>query len=103
MSILSVTKNQEGEKLTVSVNGRIDTFTAPQLENEVSPILDGITDLVMDFSQVEYISSAGLRLLVAWQKTVAAKGGKLTVRHIADNILDIFKATGLTDFIAIES
>ena len=102
MSMLSVTKNLEGTKLTVSAIGRIDTFTAPHLESEISLALDGITELTLDFSQIEYISSAGLRLLVTWQKTMTAKSGKFTVCIISDNIYNIFKATGLVDFIDIE-
>lgn len=102
MSMLSVTKKQEGTKLTVSAIGRIDTYTAPQFDNEVSSALDEITDLVIDFSQVEYISSAGLRLIVTWQKAMSAKNGTFTVCHLADTIYNIFAATGLSDFINIE-
>lgn len=101
MSMLSVTKNLEGTKLTVEAIGRIDTYTAPQFDNEVSSALDGITDLVIDFSQVEYISSAGLRLIVTWQKAMSAKNGTFSVYHLADTIYNIFAATGLTDFINI--
>jgi len=101
MSMLSVTKNQEGTKLTINPIGRIDTYTAPQFDDEVSSLLDGITELVIDFSQVEYISSAGLRLIVTWHKAMAAKDGKFSVCHIADTIYNIFSATGLVDFINI--
>ena len=101
MSMLSVTRNQEGTKLTVEAIGRIDTYTAPQLDNEVTSALDGITEFVFDFSQVEYISSAGLRLIVAWHKTMNAKGGKFSVCHLADTVNNVFAATGLTDFIDI--
>ena len=101
MSMLSVTKKQEGTKLTVEAIGRIDTYTAPQFDNEVSSELEGITDLVIDFSQVEYISSAGLRLIVTWQKAMSAKNGTFSVCHLADTIYNIFVATGLVDFINI--
>ncbi len=102
MSMLSVTKNLEGTKLTVNAVGRIDTYTAPQLDDEVTSALEGVTEFVLDFSQIEYISSAGLRLLVAWQKTMTAKGGRFSVCHLADSIYSIFTATGLTDFIDIQ-
>jgi len=101
MSMLTITKTQEENKLIAKISGRVDTSTAPQFDNEVSLSLDGIDDLVLDFKQVEYISSAGLRVLVALQKTMVAKKGKLTVCGMSDDILDIFKATGLTDFLEI--
>ena len=101
MSMLSVTKKQEGTKLTIEAIGRIDTYTAPQFDNEVSSALDEITDLVIDFSQIEYISSAGLRLIVTWQKVMSAKNGTFSVCHLADTIYNIFGATGLVDFINI--
>ena len=101
MSVLTITKNQEESKLTVAVIGRVDTTTAPQLDNEISQSLDGITELVLDFEQTEYVSSAGLRVLLALYKTMSAKQGKLVLCNVNHTIMDMFVATGLIDFFEI--
>ena len=87
MSVLTITKNQEENKLTAAVIGRVDTTTAPQLDNEISQSLDGITELVLDFEQTEYVSSAGLRVLLALYKTMNAKQGKLVLCNVNHTIL----------------
>lgn len=101
MSMLTITKNQEGSKLNVTVIGRVDTNTAPQLDNDISQSLDGITELVLDFAQTEYVSSAGLRVLLALYKTMNAKQGKLVLCKVNHTITDMFIATGLIDFFEI--
>ena len=72
-----------------------------QLESDVLSRLDGVKELTLDFGKVEYISSAGLRVLIVFQKKMNAGKGRLTVCHVSDLLMDIFKATGLTDFIKV--
>ena len=101
MSMLTVNKNKDGAKLTAQLAGRVDVMTAPQFENEVASGLEGVTELVLDIKQLEYISSAGLRVIIGLQKTMTAKKGKLTVCSPSEGVLDIFTATGLTDILDI--
>ena len=101
MSMLTIAKDREDNKLTVSVIGRVDTNTAPQLDDEVSPSLDGITELTLDMAQTEYISSAGLRVLLAFYKAMNAKQGRMVLRKVNHTIRNMFIATGLIDFFEI--
>lgn len=102
MSMLTVNKNKDGAKLTAQLAGRVDVMTAPQFENEISSELEGVTELVLDLKQLDYMSSVGLRVVVGLQKTMTARKGKLTVCSPSEGVLDIFTATGLTDILDIE-
>ena len=84
--------NREGTKLTVSVAGNLDTLTAPVLEKELEPALAGVTELLMDLKDMEYISSAGLRVLLGAAQ-VMKKQGTMSVTHVQDEVMDIFKLT----------
>jgi anti-sigma B factor antagonist len=99
--IMTITKNNEGEKLTISIEGRLDTSTAPQLESELKSSLDGVKDLIMEVSGMEYISSAGLRVLLSAQKTMN-KQGKMVIRGANDSVMEIFDVTGFIDILTIE-
>ncbi len=99
--MLNIIKTGEGEKLTVALEGRLDTTTAPQLEAELKGALDGVSDLVMDFDKLEYISSAGLRVLLATQK-VMNQQGKMVLHNVGEVIHEIFEVTGFTDILTIE-
>ncbi len=101
MSKLTINKTKEGEKLTAEIIGRVDVMTAPQFDSGITDELDGITEVVLNLKQLEYMSSAGLRVLVGLQKMMLAKKGSLTVCYPSAAILDIFTATGLTDFLKI--
>ena len=98
---MNIVKTNEGAKLTLALEGRLDTTTAPQLEAEVKGALAGVTELVMDFSQLEYLSSAGLRVLLAAQKAMN-KQGSMVIRHVNETILEIFEVTGFLDILTIE-
>ena len=98
---MTITKNQEGGTLVVSVEGRLDTVTAPQLESEINSSLAGVTELVMDFAKLDYISSAGLRVLLSAQKKMNAQG-KMVVKNINDTIKEIFEVTGFCDILTVE-
>ena len=98
---MNITKTSEGAKLTLALEGRLDTTTAPLLEAEIKGALAGVAELVLDFSQLEYLSSAGLRVLLAAQKLMN-KQGKLVIRHVNETIMEVFEVTGFIDILTIE-
>ena len=97
---MTINKTQNGGALTVALEGRLDTTTAPDLEKSLGT-LDGVTELTMDFEKLDYISSAGLRVLLSTQK-VMTKQGKLKIVHVNETIMEIFEVTGFTDILTIE-
>lgn len=98
---MTITKNVNGTELTLSVAGRIDTTTAPELEKAIKESLDGVTSLVLDFAGLEYISSAGLRVLLSAQKAMSAKG-TMKVKNVAELVMEVFEVTGFSDILTIE-
>ena len=98
---MTINKTAEAGKLTISLEGRLDTGTAPQLEAELKASLDGVTTLVLDFAGLEYISSAGLRVLLGAQK-VMAKQGSMVIRNVNEVISEVFEVTGFVDILNIE-
>lgn len=98
---MNITIKQDGGTLCVAPEGRLDTRTAPQLEKALEGRLDGITDLVFDFRGVEYISSAGLRILLAAQKIMAHKGS-MKITKLNETVQRIFELTGFSDILDIE-
>lgn len=95
-----IAKTQEGSKLTLALEGRLDTTTAPQLEEEIKGGLAGVTGLALDFSRLEYLSSAGLRVILAAQK-IMNKQGEMVVCHANETILEVFEVTGFSDILTI--
>lgn len=98
---MTITTSREGEKMQIVLEGRLDTTTAPQLEVELKRSISGITELVFDFAGLEYISSAGLRVLLAAQK-VMNKQGSLTIRNVNSVVMEVFEITGFVDILTIE-
>lgn len=98
---MTITKEQNGSALTVFLEGRLDTTTAPELEAEFTTALNGVDDLTIDFEKLEYISSAGLRVILATQKTMN-KQGKMKITHVSDDIMEVFEITGFCDILTIE-
>ncbi len=98
---MQLVKNKEGENLPVSVEGRLDTTTSPELEASLKESLDGVTALVLDFAKLEYISSAGLRVILSAQK-IMNRQGKMTVKNINETVAEIFEVTGFSDILEIE-
>ena len=98
---MKLTKTANGTELTIALEGRLDTTTAPELESELKESLEGVTSLTFDFEQLEYISSAGLRVLLTAQKTMA-RAGEMKVVHVNETILEIFEVTGFSDILTIE-
>lgn len=98
---MELVKNANGTQLQIDVIGRLDTTTAPQLEAEIKESLNGITDFVLDFKKLDYVSSAGLRVLLAAHKTMMNQG-KMTVKNVNDDIKEVFEITGFSDVLNIE-
>ena len=98
---MTITTAFDNDKLTVSPVGRIDTITAPELDAVIRDNTDKINDLVLDFAGVEYISSAGLRVLLAAQKAMN-KQGSMKIRSVNADIMEVFEITGFSDILTIE-
>ena len=99
--MLNITKEVKEKELTIALEGRLDTVTAPQLESEVKEAVEGIEKLVIDCTKLEYISSAGLRVLLSAQKTMT-KQGSMVVRNVSEEVREIFDVTGFVDILTIE-
>lgn len=98
---MEINKTIDGTKLTIALTGRLDTTTAPMLENEINASVNGISELVYDFLNLEYVSSAGLRVLLASQK-IMNQQGKMIVKNVKPEIMEVFELTGFTDILTIE-
>ena len=98
---MTIEKNLNGAELNVKVIGRLDTVTAPQLEAEFKGNVNGVEKLVLDFAELEYLSSAGLRVILATQK-VMNKQGEMIIKNVNDTINEIFEVTGFIDILTIE-
>ena len=97
---MTISKIQNGTAVTLNVEGRLDTVTAPELEKAVGELTDA-DSLVMDFVKLDYISSAGLRVLLSAHKSFAKKGG-MTVKNVNEVVADIFDVTGFKDILNIQ-
>lgn len=98
---MTIEKKINGTELTITLTGRLDTTTAPQLENELKGNLEGVENLALDFAGLDYLSSAGLRVLLAAQKQMNKQGG-MVVRNVNETISEIFDVTGFCDILTIE-
>ena len=98
---MQINKTQNNTDLTVALEGRLDTTTAPQLEAELKRSLGGITSLTLDLAALEYLSSAGLRVILSAQK-VMNRQGKMVVKNANDTVMEIFEVTGFSDILNLE-
>ena len=98
---MTINKTMTGTELTVALEGRLDTTTSPELEASLNESLDGATALTFDFAKLDYISSAGLRVLLSAQKRMN-KQGDMKVVHVGETIMEIFEVTGFSDILTIE-
>ena len=98
---MTITKEQNGTALTIFLSGRLDTTTAPELEGALKESLDGVEELVMDFENLEYISSDGLRVLLSAQK-IMNRQGSMKLIHVRDEVKEIFEVTGFLDILTVE-
>ena len=97
---MKIKKELENNVLVLALEGRLDTVTAPELEREVSD-LKGVTDLVFDMKKLDYISSAGLRVILKAQKTMNTQGS-MKLKNVGDSIMEVFEITGFSDILTIE-
>jgi len=98
---MNITKAQDGNRLTVSIEGRLDTMTAPELEAFLKDSLEGVEELVLDCKALDYISSAGLRVLLSTQKRMNMQGS-MKVTGVNETVNEIFEITGFSDILTIE-
>ena len=98
---MNIEKKLEGTALTIALEGRLDTTTSPDLEETLAASLDGVEALVFDFTKLDYLSSAGLRVLLSAQKRMN-KQGSMKLVHVNDAVKEVFEITGFADFLTIE-
>ena len=99
---MTITVNKNDGELTIALEGRLDTLTAPDLEEKLDEVLDGIEKLTFDFEKLEYISSAGLRVLAGAMEIMEEQGGKMVVKNVCSDVLDVFEVTGFIEDLTIE-
>lgn len=98
---MKIEKQLKGSEIVISLAGRLDTITAPELEEELNSSLGDAEKLTFDMEKLEYISSAGLRVLLSAQKKMSKKGG-MVVKHVSEEVMEIFEVTGFADILVIE-
>ena len=98
---MNIEKKLEGTTLTIALEGRLDTTTSPDLEETLAASLDGVAALVFDFAKLDYLSSAGLRVLLSAQKRMN-KQGSMKLVHVNDAVKEVFEITGFSDFLTVE-
>ena len=98
---MTINKTENGSELQISLEGRLDTMTAPQLEEEFKKSINGVTELNIDIANLAYVSSAGLRVLLSAQK-VMNRQGNMTIKNVSPEIMEIFEVTGFIDILNIE-
>ena len=98
---MTITKKQNGAALEIAVEGRLDTLTSPELDNELKTCLENVDSLVLDCEKLDYISSAGLRVILNAHKTMNVKGGMRLI-HVNEIVREVFEVTGFADVLTIE-
>ncbi|MCL1857735.1 MAG: STAS domain-containing protein [Oscillospiraceae bacterium] len=98
---MTINKTQENGKLILAIEGRLDTTTAPQFQNVLIPAFDKAKEVMLDFKNLVYVSSAGLRVLLMGQKTAKAKSCSMTVTGVSDDVMEILEMTGFSDMLTI--
>lgn len=98
---MTITQNRDNTALTIALEGRLDTLTAPELETLLSGALEGVETLTLDFEKLDYISSAGLRVLLSTQKKMNGQAS-MKVTHVNEIIREIFDVTGFSDILTVE-
>lgn len=98
---MKIIETRAADKLTIAIEGRLDTMTAPELENALTSLLKDVKELVIDMTNLEYVSSAGLRVILKAQKVMFAQGS-MKIVGANESILEVFEITGFTDILNIE-
>lgn len=100
MNIASVVN---GKELTIALEGRLDTTSAPEFEKELGVKLEGADSLILEFEKLRYLSSAGLRVLLTAQKKMNAQKGSMVIKHVNEMIMEVFEVTGFLDILTVEN
>ena len=98
---MNIQKTESGTTLAVALEGRLDTTTSPKLEEDLRSSIEGVASLEFDLEKLEYISSAGLRVLLAMQK-IMNKQGRMLLRNVNESVMEVFEVTGFADILSIE-
>lgn len=99
---MEIVKTNNNDEMIFALKGRLDTTTAPSLDVEVREAVQNTNKIVFDFAELEYLSSAGLRVILSTQKAIVAKNGSFIIKHVNDTIMDVFDMTGFTSILTIE-
>ena len=99
--MMNINKTNGNGKINFALDGRLDTVTAPQLQDALMPAFDEAKEVTLDFTKIAYVSSAGLRVLLAGQKTAKAKGASMTLCGVSDEVMEVFDMTGFSDILTI--
>lgn len=98
---MTINKTQENGKRVLALDGRLDTTTAPQLQDVLIPLFDEAKEIALDFTKISYVSSAGLRVLLMGQKTAKSKGALMTLCGVSAEVMEVFEMTGFSDMLTI--
>ncbi len=99
---MKINKTTEEGKLTLALEGRLDTITAGELEAVLKDTIEGVSELILDFTSLDYVSSAGLRIILGTQKQINAKKGKMIIKNVNETVMEVFQITGFIDILTIE-
>lgn len=99
---MKINKIKNGSSLTMAIEGRLDTITSSDLSKEITSSIDGVTELILDIENLEYISSSGLRVLLSTQKSMNSNNGKMIVKNVPEIVMEVFDITGFVDILNIE-
>ena len=102
-NVMNITSVTNGKQVTIALEGRLDTTSAPELEKELGANLDGVEELILEFEKLRYLSSAGLRVLLAAQKKMNAQKGSMVIKHVNEMIMEVFEVTGFLDILTVEN
>ncbi len=98
---MTINQKQEDSRLTISIDGRLDTTTSPELSKVLDASIEGVTELIFDLTRLEYISSSGLRVLLSAQKAMNSRG-TMVVKNVSEMVMEVFDITGFTDILTFE-
>ncbi len=99
---MTINQSQENGTVTLTLEGSLDTATSPRFFDMLLPLFDETRQIILDFTGVEYVSSAGLRVLLQGEKTAKAKDSAMTLIHVSDDVMEVFEMTGFSDILTIE-
>jgi len=99
---MEITKTQSGKSVDLGLNGRLDTVTSPKLQDALAEVLNDCDDVVLDFAGIDYVSSAGLRVLLFGQKKSQSSGKSMKLKNVSSEVMEVFEVTGFTGMLTIE-